>query len=96
VKASIPRALFALDVTRGLAYAGQLPRIEGVTMEVLDRRTVGKGIGYTAAGAKKIGGPVVRPIADAGRDIVQEAREVASHDGARKTRSSREKSSSSS
>jgi hypothetical protein len=56
------------------------------------RRTVGKGIGYTAAGAKKIGGPIV----DAGRDIVDEAREVASHDGGRKTRSSRAKSSSTS
>jgi hypothetical protein len=60
------------------------------------RRTVGKGIGYTAAGAKKIGGPVARPLADAGRDIVEEAREVAGHDGTRKTRSSRAKSSSSS
>lgn len=42
------------------------------------RRGVGRGIGYVAAGTMKVGGTVV----DAGRDIVDEAREVAAHDGA--------------
>jgi hypothetical protein len=50
------------------------------------RRTVGRGFGYAAAGAMKIGSPVV----DAGRDIVNEARDVASPDG--KTKSTRAKS----
>jgi hypothetical protein len=51
------------------------------------RRVVGKGLGYAAAGAMKVGGPVV----DAGRDIVEEARDVAG-DGSPKTRASRTKS----
>ena len=59
------------------------------------RRTVGKGIGYTAAGAARIGGPIVRPIADAGRDIVEEARDVVNDNGANR-KSRRRKSSSSS
>lgn len=46
------------------------------------RKTVGRGAGYAATGAMKVGGPVIRPIVDAGRDLVDEARNVASHDGA--------------
>ena len=46
------------------------------------RKTVGKGAGHAAIGAMKVGGPVIRPIVDAGRDLVDEARNVASHDGA--------------
>jgi hypothetical protein len=49
------------------------------------RKVVGKGFGYAAAGAMKIGGPVI----DAGRDIVEEARDVASHDGSSKPRAAR-------
>jgi hypothetical protein len=52
------------------------------------RKVVGRGFGYAAAGAMKIGGPVV----DAGRDIVEEARDVASHNGATKATPSRAKS----
>jgi hypothetical protein len=49
------------------------------------RKVVGRGFGYAAAGVMKIGGPVV----DAGRDIVEEARDVASHDGSSKAPASR-------
>jgi hypothetical protein len=52
------------------------------------RKVVGRGIGYAAAGTMKVGGPVV----DAGRDIVDEARHVASPDGKTKTTASRSKS----
>ena len=41
------------------------------------RKGVGRGIGYVAAGTMAVTGPVVR----AGRDIVEEAREVASRNG---------------
>ena len=56
------------------------------------RKTVGKGAGYAVVGAKKVGGPVVRPIVYAGRDIVDEARDVASHDGASPSVTSRPES----
>ena len=56
------------------------------------RKTVGKGAGYAAVGAVKVGGPVVRPIVHAGRDIVDEARDVASHNGASTSATSRPKS----
>lgn len=52
------------------------------------RRVVGKGLGYAAAGVMRVGSPVV----GAGRDIVEEAREVATHDGAGKARASRARS----
>jgi hypothetical protein len=45
------------------------------------RKTVGRGVFYVAAGAMKIGSPVV----DAGRDILSEARDVASPDGKAKS-----------
>jgi hypothetical protein len=45
------------------------------------RRTVGRGLGYAAAGALKVGEPIVRPVVNAGRDMVVEAREVAKGDG---------------
>jgi hypothetical protein len=52
------------------------------------RKLVGQGFGYAAAGAMKVGTPVV----DAGRDIVQEARHVASPDGSAKKGAARTKS----
>ena len=55
------------------------------------RRTVGKGIGYAATGAVTVGGPIVRPVVNAGREIVQEAREVASGNSSAKPRASRSK-----
>jgi hypothetical protein len=58
------------------------------------RKTVGKGAGYAATGAMKVGGPVIRPIVDAGRDIVDEARSVASHDSASTRATSRSRSTS--
>jgi hypothetical protein len=42
------------------------------------RRTVGRGFGYLAAGAISVGAPVV----NAGRQIVDEARDVAGHESA--------------
>lgn len=45
------------------------------------RRVLGRGAGYVAAGAMRVG----RPVVDAGRDIFGEAREVAvPHNGAGK------------
>jgi hypothetical protein len=52
------------------------------------RRVVGRGFGYAAARAIRVGGPVV----NAGRDIVDEARDVAAHDGSSKTRRPRARS----
>jgi hypothetical protein len=54
------------------------------------RRVVGRGFGYAAAGAIKVGNPVV----NAGRDIVDEARGVATHNGASKPKESRAKTAS--
>lgn len=47
------------------------------------RRLIGRGFGYVAAGALRVGSPVV----DAGRQVVDEARMVAREqgDGARRT-----------
>lgn len=60
------------------------------------RKTVGRGVGYAAAGAAKVGGPVVRPVVAAGRDMFDEARDVASGDGggSGRSRASRSRSSS--
>lgn len=57
------------------------------------RRTVGRGAGYAAAGVMKVGGPVVRPVLDAGRDIVEEARDVANTNGGARSGASRRRSS---
>jgi hypothetical protein len=52
------------------------------------RKEVGRGIGYVAAGTMALTGPVV----NAGRDIVEEAREVTGRNGApSSSRSSRKK-----
>jgi hypothetical protein len=70
------------------------PRIAGIAAAaaVLGskrvRRVVGRGFGYAAAGAIRVGSPVV----DAGRDMVEEARSVAAHNGSPKTKASRPKS----
>ena len=47
------------------------------------RAVIGRGAGYAAAGAMKVGGTVV----DAGRDIYEEASEVAATNGAAPKRS---------
>lgn len=51
------------------------------------RRTVGRGVGYAASGALAVGGPIARPVIDAGRDIVHEARAVTNGSGSRSSRS---------
>lgn len=53
--------------------------VAAVTSERV-RKGVGRGVGYVAAGAMTAGGTV----AHAGRDIFDEAREVASHNSADK------------
>ncbi|MGN6167633.1 MAG: hypothetical protein ACTHQQ_05630 [Solirubrobacteraceae bacterium] len=58
------------------------------------RKTVGKGLGYAVSGAVAVGGPIARPLVDAGRDIFDEARTVASSNGPAKSRSSRSKATS--
>jgi hypothetical protein len=55
------------------------------------RKTVGRGLGYAASGAIAVGGPIARPLVDAGRDIVEEARAVTNGGGSTKSRSSRSK-----
>lgn len=45
------------------------------------RKTVGTGVGYAATGAARVGGPVVGSIVNAGRDIVDQAREVSGTSG---------------
>jgi hypothetical protein len=59
------------------------------------RKTVGRGVGYAAAGAARVGGPIIRPVVSAGREMVDEARVVAAGDGrpASRPRTSRAKSS---
>ena len=52
------------------------------------RRGVGRGVGYAAAGAMRLGEPVVQ----AGREIVEEAREVAADGGSTKAGRSRSRS----
>lgn len=51
------------------------------------RKGFGRGIGYLAAGTVAVTGPVVH----AGRDIVEEARDVASRNGPPRSRSPRKK-----
>ncbi len=51
------------------------------------RRGIGRGIGYAAAGTMAVTGSIVH----AGRDIVDEAREVAGHNGSAPVASSRRK-----
>lgn len=51
------------------------------------RRTIGRGAGYAVAGASKVATPVV----NAGREIVEEARDVAS-DGSSPSSGSRGRS----
>lgn len=58
------------------------------------RKTVGRGLGHAAQGAVAVGGPVVRPVLDAGRDIFDEARSVTNGGAASRSRSSRSKTSS--
>ena len=55
------------------------------------RKTVGRGVGYAASGVIAVGGPIARPVIDAGRDIVQEARAVTNGSGSTKSKSSRSK-----
>lgn len=55
------------------------------------RKTVGRGVGYAASGVIAVGGPIARPMVDAGRDIVQEARAVTNGNGSTRTKSSRSK-----
>jgi hypothetical protein len=45
------------------------------------RKTVGRGLGYVAGGAAKVGAPIARPVVNAGRDIVGEARMAAAGNG---------------
>ena len=55
------------------------------------RKAVGQGVGHAAAAVMMVGGPIVRPIANAGQDIVEEARQTAGRSGTK--RGSRTKSS---
>jgi hypothetical protein len=68
----------------------RLAAIAGVGAAVVGservRRTIGRGVGYAASGVATVAAPVVRPVVGAGRDIVEEARSTASHDGARANR----------
>ena len=70
---SMPASVVASDLA--LLSLG----VAAVTSERV-RKTVGRGIGYVAAGTMTVGGSVVH----AGRDIVDEAREVASPNGTAK------------
>ena len=78
-----------LDPRLGLFVAGAA----AVSSERV-RRTVGRGLGYAVTGAVAVGGPIARPVIDAGRDIVGEARVVAGNNSTARTRSSRSRSSS--
>jgi hypothetical protein len=70
------------------------PRIAGIAAAVAMlgskrmRTWIGRGFGYAAAGVISVGSPVV----NAGRDIVDEAREVATHNGSTETKPSRARS----
>lgn len=55
------------------------------------RKTAGRGLGYAASGALAVGGPIARPVVEAGRDIVGEARAVVNGNGSAKSGSSRSK-----
>lgn len=61
--------------------------VSAVTSERV-RKGLGRGIGYAAAGTITVGASVVH----AGRDIFDEAREVAAHDRKPSAASSRRKS----
>ena len=52
------------------------------------RKTVGRGLGYAASGALAVGGPIARPLINAGRDIVDEARAVTNGGASTESRSS--------
>ncbi len=73
-----------LDPRLGLLSVG----IAAVASERV-RKGIGRGIGYVAAGTMTIGGGIVH----AGRDIVDEAREVAGHDGKPTSAATRKKAS---
>jgi hypothetical protein len=45
---------------------------------------MGRGVGYAASGAMTVGRPVIGPVVNAGRDIVEEARGVTSGGRGRK------------
>jgi hypothetical protein len=45
------------------------------------RRAVSRGVGWVAATAWRVTGPVVMPLVDAGRDMAGEARDSAQHNG---------------
>jgi hypothetical protein len=45
------------------------------------RRAVGRGVGWVAATAWRVTGPVVMPMVDAGRDVAGEVRDSAQHNG---------------
>jgi hypothetical protein len=45
------------------------------------RRAVGRGVGWVAATAWRVTGPVVMPLVDAGRDMAGEVRDSAQHNG---------------
>ena len=51
------------------------------------RHVVGQGVGYVAKGVMAVGGPVVRPVVNAGEDIVSEARQTATSNGRQRPRS---------
>jgi hypothetical protein len=72
------------DMRLGLLAAGAA----AVSSEPV-RKTVGKGVGYAATGALAVGTPIVRPVVDAGRDIVGEARAVVNANRSARSRSSR-------
>lgn len=78
-----------LDPRLGLLAAGTA----AVSSERV-RRTVGRGLGYAFTGAVAVGTPIARPVIDAGRDIVEEARAVASNGSSPRARSSRSRKSS--
>jgi predicted membrane protein len=77
-----------LDARLGLLVAGAA----AVSSEQV-RKTVGRGLGYAITGAIALGGPVARPLIEAGRDIFEEARTVAGTKSSTKTRSSRSRTS---
>ena len=77
-----------LDARLGLVAAG----VAAVRSERV-RKAMGRGLGYAATGVTAVGGPVVRPIASAGRDIFDEARGVTGHNSSRTGRTTRSRSS---
>ena len=53
------------------------------------RKTMGRGLGYAAAGAMSVARPVAGPLMEAGRDIVDEARTVTNGSTSSRSRSPR-------